>query len=150
MNEVINKATMMLAPAKTVDYSTLIIAENKTSYTTKTQVQLINEACLQQWTTYEGRKAAVMHHMNMKRKVPIPICPIENITLLPTHAITHFDNHWLVEQQILKIDRVKDKKHAAMVTFKNGMTHEIPCSPYSIQKQMERAYQCMYTMQHLT
>src|SRR5699024_7769636 len=90
----INQQTMILAPAKMIEYSTKVIEETATIYTEATAKQLINKACLNRWTTYEGRRAAVKKHTNMRRKVPIPICPEENIIFFPTHAVHHFDNQW--------------------------------------------------------
>lgn len=144
----INQETMLLAPAKMIEYSTKVIEVTTIIYTEATAMKLINKACLSRWTTYEGRRDAVIKHTKMKRKVPIPICPKENIVLFPTHAVQHFDNHWLSLQHIMRVDGVKDDKNMANITFTNGYIINIPCSAYTIEKQMERAFECLYRMKH--
>jgi len=144
----INQETMMLAPAKMIEYSTKMIEETTTIYTEARAIKLINQACIRRWTTYEGRRLAVMKHTNMRRKVPIPICPVENIIFFPTHAVDHFDNHWLSLRHIMRVEPVKQDKYMANITFTNGHTINIPCSTYMIEKQMERAFECIYRMKN--
>jgi len=144
----INQETMLLAPAKMIEYSTKVIEETSTIYTEATAMHVINKACLSRWTTYEGRRDAVIKHTKMKRKVPIPICAKVNIVFFPTHAVQHFDNHWLSLRHILRVEPVKQDKNMAKVTFTNGLSMNIPCSAYMIEKQMERAFECIYRMQH--
>src|SRR5699024_2920485 len=144
----INQKTMVLAPAKMIEYSTKIFEERTTFYTEASSRQIIHHACLKRWTTYEGRRVAVMQHTKMKRKVPIPICPEENIIFFPTHAVHHFDNHWLSLHHIMKVESMKENKNMAKITFTNGHAINIPCSRYMIEKQMERAFECIYRMKH--
>lgn len=144
----INPETMVLAPAKMIAYSTKVLEEKTTIYTESTAKDLIHHACLQQWMTYEGRRDAVIKHTKMKRKVPIPICAENDIVFFPTHAVQHFDNHWLSLQHIQRLDAVKEDKNMAQITFTNGHSINLPCSTYMIEKQMERAYECIYRMKH--
>ena len=139
---------MVLAPAKMITYQTKIIEENATYYTEASAKQVIDSACLRAWTTYEGRRKAVIAHTGMKRKVPIPICAGENITFFPTHAVDYYDNHWLSLEHILKVEACKNEKNLAKVIFKNGYSMLIPCTAYTIERQIERAFECSYRMKH--
>src|SRR5690625_4044178 len=69
----INDKTMALAPAKEIEYDTIVYETDRKFYIKQTAIQLIHQACLNHWSTYEGRRKAVMHHLNYRRKVPIPI-----------------------------------------------------------------------------
>ena len=144
----INQENMLLAPAKMIEYSTKVIEETTTIYTEATTMQVINKACLNRWTTYEGRRDAVIRHTKMKKRVPILICPQENIIFLPTHAVQDFDNHWLSLRHILSVKPVEQDKNMAKVTFTNGLSINISCSSYMMEKQMERAFECIYCMKH--
>lgn len=144
----INQETMVLAPAKMIEYSTKVIEETTTIYTEATAMKLINKACLNRWTTYEGRRDAVIKHTKMKKRVPIPICLKDNIAFSPTHAVQDFDNHWLSLRHIMRVEAVKQDKNMAKVTFTNGLSINISCCAYLIEKQMDRAFECIYCMKH--
>lgn len=144
----IHAGTMVLAPAKMIAYATKIIEEETAFYTEASAIQVINDACLKRWTTYEGRRNAVTKHTKMTRKVPIPICAAENITFFPTHAIDHFDNHWLALEHIMRVESLPEEKQLAKVIFNNGLAIDIPASSYIIEKQIERAFECSYRMKH--
>lgn len=68
----VNRQTIALRPAKVIDHSTIVIEQEETYKIKETPLQIIKEACIANWSTYEGRRQAVIHHTNFKQKVPIP------------------------------------------------------------------------------
>ncbi|WP_281243699.1 competence protein ComK [Virgibacillus subterraneus] len=99
----INQDTMALLPVAHADYSTIVIERNQQLFVKKTPWQLIQLSCLENCSTYEGRRAAVMYHMGIKRKVPIPINPSKNLFTFPTHSPTEFECNWIFYSHIQDI-----------------------------------------------
>ncbi|WP_407939236.1 competence protein ComK [Oceanobacillus salinisoli] len=68
-------------------------------------IQLIKQACLERYTTYEGTREAIRLQTGFQRKVPIPINPHLNIYLFPTHATNHIDCCWISYHHVLRIEK---------------------------------------------
>src|SRR5690625_4580143 len=94
-NYQINEQTIALCPAKEMDQDTNVLKQAATYRVRKTPMQLIKEACIANWSTYEGKRQAVIHHTKFRKKVPIPINLEQNIFTFPTHATSDFDCHWI-------------------------------------------------------
>ena len=104
----INDKTMALAPAKEIEYDTIVYETDRKFYIKQTAIQLIHQACLNHWSTYEGRRKAVMHQTGYKEKVPIPIHLKKEIIAFPTHAIKHFDCCWLFYHHVFHYESIND------------------------------------------
>ncbi|MED0703878.1 competence protein ComK [Aeribacillus composti] len=50
-------------------------------------LKLFEEACLNNGSTYEGRRQAVIHFTNYTQRIPILINQFEKIIAFPTHSI---------------------------------------------------------------
>lgn len=108
MNEVlsdykINSHTMALLSAAHIEYDTIAVETNQELFIRKTPYQLISGACLENCSTYEGRREAIKHHFGIKRKVPIPINPGKNLFAFPTHSPTDFACNWIFHSHIQAI-----------------------------------------------
>ena len=138
----INEKTLALEPAQTIDCDTIVIERRNTVYVRKTPLQLIKKACIYNWTTYDGCREAVMKNTNYKKKLPILINKEKNICTFPTHAIKHIDCKWIFWNHILKI--IKDQEtNGSIIQFYDGTHLSVPVSYYILQKQYERASECM-------
>src|SRR5690625_6073800 len=84
--------TNALLPAKQIDYNAIVIERSRILYIKQTPLQIIQTSCQKYWSTYEGRRDAVVNQMNFKQKVPIPISIHKAIYLFPTHSPNHLDN----------------------------------------------------------
>src|SRR5690625_7827007 len=102
----INENTLALLPAKQIDFETIVIETDQIIKVRKTSLELIEAACYNEWSTYEGRRQAVIHHTNFKRKVPIPINIKKGIYFFPTHSPTSIHNKWISFQHI---DQIKER-----------------------------------------
>jgi len=65
----INEQTIALCPAKEIDYNTIVFEQEKTYHVKKTPLELIKDACIENWSTYEGKRQAVIHHTNFTERV---------------------------------------------------------------------------------
>jgi len=142
----IHSNTMALLPTNHVNYQTIVKEPNRHIYVKQTPFQLIKQACLERFTTYEGIREAVQHHTGFQRKVPIPISPHSNIYFFPTHAINHSDCCWVSYHHVLRIKKYhKDHPNdpSSTILFKNGKILHLHLSPFVLNKQMERTLECV-------
>src|SRR5690625_186720 len=133
----INNQTVALCPAKEINYETIVIEQNTTFKVNKSPLDLIKDACIANWSTYEGKRQAVIHHTNFRQKVPIPINIEQNIFTFPTHAPTDFECYWLFFNHIGNIKGTK-QLNQTRITFKNNQHIILPISQYIFKKQYER------------
>lgn len=140
--------TLALLSGKNIDYDTIAIDLTGKKYVKETAFNLIKLACYNDWSSYDGRRQAVIHHTNFAQKVPIPINIREGIYFFPTHSPYNIDNSWIAYHHILKIDKVP--KHLAtthnqsIIYFKNGETLILNISFHILKTQFERTLQCLF------
>lgn len=142
----VNYRTMLLLPARHIDYQTIVLEIDRKLFIKETPLQLIKQACLDGGASYDGRRAAVMYQTHFARKVPIPISTSKKIYTFPTHAPNHFDCHWIFYHHIQYIQPHHDKSNPniqSMVLFKNGQKLLLEQSYYSLDKQMQRTTMCI-------
>jgi len=144
----ISLQTVALLPARDIDYDTIVIEENETKYVQQTSFNLINEACLKRnWTTYEGRRDAVIQHTNFKQKTPIPIDIHQGIYFFPTHSPNNMDNIWIAFHHILSIGKIpareRTKNAQSIVYFKNKHALKLSISFHTLTEQYNRTLQCV-------
>lgn len=145
---IINKATISIIPAKKIDYDSIVVEGERLRYIRQTPLKIIKESCIHYWSTYEGRRQAVIHHTGFKEKVPIPVNPKQGIIAIPTHAIKHIDCCWLMHDQVLQYERIKDDaKYKTAVTFTNRKILKLDVSIRSFQSQMDRAFGIRYRIE---
>jgi len=139
-NYSIQLGTIALMPGKHIDYETIVLQEdNRTIAVKQSPFQLIQQACLENHATYEGKRDYVMHHTGFRRKVPIPIRP--DLYMFPTHAVNHFDCCWIAQHHVHQIKKVDNK--SCMIIFNDGQTITLQLSAYSIRSQRKRTKKCM-------
>lgn len=137
-----NEQTIALCPVKEMDYDTLVIEKHETYKVKKTPLQLIKKACIANWSTYEGKRQAVIHHTNFRHKVPIPIDLEKNIFAFPTHSPSAFECHWIFFSHIAHIHKT-EQPNQTLITFKNKKQLSLSISHYIFKKQYERTLACL-------
>jgi len=143
----INENTIALLPAKQIAFDTLVIETNQIVKVRKTPLEIIKAACINTWCTYEGRRQAVMHHTNFKKKIPIPIDIHEGIYLFPTHSTTNIQNRWIAFQHIKTIQKNRNDQTKTDIIFYNEVKIPINVSFHIVNKQMQRTFECKYRME---
>src|SRR5690625_1608023 len=140
------KETNALLPAKQIDYDTIVIERSRILYIKQTPFQIIQTSCQKYWSTYEGRRDAVVALMNFKQKVPIPVSIHNAIYLFPTHSPNHRDNSWIAFEHVAHFDKKKNpgQPEQTLVTFKNGYTKTLDVSVHTFETQWQRTFELMY------
>lgn len=144
----ISPKTLALLPAKQIAYDTIAIEQNATKHIRMTPLQIIQAACYNNWTTYEGRRQAVHHHTNFKQKVPIPIDIQKGIYFFPTQSPNNIHTIWIAYQHIAHLTKATHTNHT-IIHFTNGQTLELDISMHILQKQIERTFQCKWKIEKM-
>ena len=66
----INRHTLALFPARHIDYETIVLQDHYEWYVRQTPLEIIQRACLEGGSSYDGRRKAVIHFTGAKKKVP--------------------------------------------------------------------------------
>ncbi|MFD2046606.1 competence protein ComK [Ornithinibacillus salinisoli] len=132
----INEQTMALIPANYTDYQTIAMETDKKLYIKKTPFQIIERGCLNNFSSFEGRRNSVNYLTGFKRKAPIPISVYRNIYAFPTHALKDWDCCWIFYHHVESV--VKVKSNHSVILLKNGTQVSIDIPRLELLKQMER------------
>lgn len=140
---VINEKTMALLSVAHFDYSTIVLETDRQYFVRKTPNQLIASGCLVGGASYEGRRAAVMHQTDWKKKVPIPINLSKNIFSFPTQSLKSFSCHWLFYHHIQSLEIFHSPKAQSIITFKNHTQLPLQESYHILNQQIQRTAICI-------
>ncbi|WP_407270111.1 competence protein ComK [Radiobacillus sp. PE A8.2] len=146
-NYMINSSTMAILPVRNINYDTIIYERDRTLFIRKTPLQLIKQACLQYGASYDGRRAAVMHLLGSKKKVPIPISVSSGIYAFPTQSPNQFDCTWIFYSHVSRIRVIRplpNSNYQASIVFQTDQLLDMKESYYLLEKQMHRTATCIY------
>src|SRR5690625_1097525 len=143
---IIHEHTMALIPARSIEYDTVVMEQDKKVHVRKTPLEIIKAACHDEWYTYDGRRRAVSHHTNFQKKVPIPINAEKGIFFFPTRSPSHFETIWLSYKHIIQTIEISRKPAQTKIIFYNGVEIVVPISSHILRRQMERTFECMWRM----
>lgn len=139
----ITRNTMALVPSYRFDSSTLVIEVNKQFYVKQTALEIINNGCLEGYSSYKGRREAAIYQIGSIYKVPIAINPNLDIFSFPTHSPTHHDCHWLFYNHIKEYSSANNKPSHSIVTLSNTSKILVPISVSALKKQIHLTSHCM-------
>jgi competence protein ComK len=131
---------MALVPARNTEYYTIVHELHQTIYVKKTPLEIIHQGCLLNYSSYNGRRDAVIHHTGYARKVPIPIDPERNIITFPTLSPSNFDCVWIF---LKHIECFTPQNKNTLITFRNGKLLSVPVSSLVVEKQVYRSTRCL-------
>lgn len=106
--------------------NTFIIKSNSLKY-------VINQMCIKNISTFEGRKKAISIIFKIKTLIPIYIN--NEIFLFPTSSLRAYDVYYINYEEILSIRKVENYTE---LLFKDLTILRLKSSYYMISKQMER------------
>lgn len=138
-----NKETIAYITAQHIDYNTIILEGERTYYCKKTPFELVKDNCIANWSSYEGRRKAVMKLTNYFRKVPIIISQLKEIVIFPTHSPENVDCNWIFVKHVLKISKCSKKK-GTIITFNNGRQLHLNVSHHIIESQFHRTFHVLH------
>jgi competence protein ComK len=140
---------MALVPTRNTDYYTIVHELQQTIYVKKTPFEIIQSACLQNYSSYAGRRDAVIHHTGYTRKVPIPIDFERSIIAFPTLSPTNFDCVWIFYRHIERFTSIQKNK-GTFITFRNDMELSVGVSCLVLEKQVYRTVRCLSIKEYRT
>ncbi|MEH7379101.1 competence protein ComK [Bacillus sp. JJ1533] len=141
----INPQTEAILSVAEIEYSAIVLEEDRKILVRQTPLQIIKTACLEGGASYEGRRKAVIHLTGAIQKVPIPINPRRKIFAFPTHSPTTFECNWIFFHQIKAIApaKISSPTIQSIIYFKNNQSLSMNESCYVLQKQYQRTAMCI-------
>ncbi|WP_203364568.1 competence protein ComK [Bacillus sp. REN10] len=133
----VSTTTMLLKEQHHPDYNTIIHDVLGVYYTKQTVKSMLNEACMERGSTYDGRIQATRVQTRCIRKTPLVICPVEKIYTFPMVSPSNYGCPWCFPVHI--IDAEQEENGQLRVAFSNGTFTSIEGSLYTFTKQKERA-----------
>lgn len=116
------------------DEGTTIVCKNKKEILEQVPKTVINDLCMRNLSTYEGRKVATKHLYNIKILVPIYVD--EDNLLFPTVSTANYDCVWINYHEILKTALNK-------IYMNNGDI--VICGENVVTKQLKRCYEIAFS-----
>ncbi|MDV2684396.1 competence protein ComK [Alkalihalophilus lindianensis] len=144
----INRNTMALLPAFHTDYDTIVLELDHTYYVKETSLMMMERACIEGGSTYDGRREAVSTLINVHSKVPIPIDPTDHLYTFPTHSPTKMVCIWIFYHHITTFKPLPKSPHKTLITFTNSEQLTIDVSYTTFEKQMQRTSYCIVRLTH--
>ncbi|WP_102344787.1 competence protein ComK [Bacillus sp. Marseille-P3661] len=144
----VSKKTMALLSVAHMDFSTIVIEENRILFVRQTTTQIIKAACMNGGAEYDGRRKSMSYLIGCKQKVPMAIIPHEGIYAFPTISPTCYECNWIFFHHVKYITTYTPKDSAAksMIVFKNGQEITLSESTYVLEKQMQRTAMCIISL----
>jgi competence protein ComK len=137
----ISQTTIALLHNHHEKYQTKILDLEGEFYSSKPIMKLLEEACLNNCSTYEGRRQAVIHFTNYTQRIPILINQFEKIIAFPTHSPEQSHCIWIFFHQILEISPIN--KTQSLITFKNYKQLQLNISFHTLHEQCKKAAICI-------
>jgi competence protein ComK len=129
--------TMAIYPAYHDRYQSVILNQTGDHVFSKKSVKdLLDDVCMRNGASYDGRVKAVKHVLPYFRKTPVIISEDPYILAFPTMSPQHYECTWLFCSHIENFSHTNGRTY---VTFKNGSMLEVSCSVKVLRTQMERA-----------
>ncbi len=136
--------TLAVVPARTIEYSSIVLESNQQCYIKQTPFEIIKASCINYWSTYDGRRQTTIQQTGFKQKTPIPISKQNNIIAFPTHSPINYDCCWIIYSPYL---RIIPHPRKTILYIGHGKSITLDISNHILQKQIERAFVVYYKMQ---
>lgn len=146
-NFTVTESTQLITPAKTVDYQTIIYEGDRELKVKKTPKEIIDHTCLQNWTTFDGFRKAIMKMSGYEKKVPLPLRINPRICLFPSGSPEAHDTVWISPFHLKtpnKAVKYPNNPRWSIITFESGKEMTLQVSANVINNQIKRAYKCFY------
>ncbi|WP_459501891.1 competence protein ComK [Bacillus sp. C1] len=132
-----SSAVMMMSSYEDPFYRTQIHTTKGILYSKNTPLQLIKELILSHnYSTYEGRRKAIIKKWDLRQNTPIPINHRLFICAIPTKSPAAWDCIWVFYKSIKHIQ--KGTNNRAILRFHNGETTILPISCYKMKQQWRK------------
>jgi len=116
-----------------------IITTRGIFYSVLTPLELLNKACINYFSTWQGRTEAATNLLNYSKKPPFIIVPNE-IGVFPTTSIKSPDCVFIFNHHISVYEVAKGQ---SVITFMAGISVTVKASKHTILKQYQRLHALM-------
>jgi competence protein ComK len=141
-NTKITQSTMALIPAYHEVYKTIILDQSgEKRYSTKSIREILEENCIANGASYDGRIQSVRKALGYDKKTPLMISQQDYIFACPTISPDHYDCIWLFYRHIETFSMLEGKPY---VHFKDGNKLEVNCSLDTLKRQRDRTANTMF------
>ena len=146
-DELIDNQTLMLESVFTDNLKTRIVKTDGIYYSESSILKLLEDACIRNASTVEGRLKAIRILMNYSAKVPLLIEP-NNLGAFPTMSYKHVECVWIFNHPFEVEELSKGK---SIVHFPHGIRVSVNVSKQVLLKQHHRLHTSLniYGMNHL-
>lgn len=138
----ITESTMFISPHFHEVYRSMIFDEKGIYLCSKRPLKLIEEACIDDGASFDGRRQAVIQKLNYKVKTPIHISPERMIYAFPTISFLSYDCTWIFANNIKDIEEIN--KYTSEIIFRNGYRYTLKLPRKILMRQREKTALCMY------
>jgi len=116
------------------ELGTSAVYNERLHQTKKVPISYINELCVENLSTYLGRKTATSEKYKVKSVVPIYV---DDVTLLfPTESVKNFDCVWINYHEIETV-------YSDTVLMNNG--HIVKCRKNALSKQLNKCFEIAFS-----
>lgn len=140
---VVTQDTMIIMPAKSTEYCSIIYERSRTISSKDTCSEVIERSCLGGGATISGRLKSVTFVTGYDRKVPIPIFQELGVYCFPTHAADHIDCCYIFPAHIRKMMPNKNNPKQSIVIFKNNLSVILDIPYQTLLRQVGRTAHCV-------
>ena len=113
----------------------ILVLEKEARYLTKGLKQFMNEACIQNLSTFEGRKQAAQIILNHTSNLPIYVD--EDTIMFPTKSIRNYDCIYVNYHQVLSLKETIGG--STRIVFNDLSEIKVDTSIVKMRKQLFRA-----------
>ncbi|PYZ94910.1 competence protein [Salipaludibacillus keqinensis] len=145
----ITKDTMALLPSYQDGSRTLVYETTKRIYVNQTSKEIVNNGCLEGFSSYDGRRMAAIYQTGKNYNVPIAINPYKNIFAFPTNSPSNYDCIWLFYHHIQDISSAKNNPKHSIVTMSDNAHILVPVSSFTLKKKMYLTSHCVLCCQQI-
>lgn len=136
----ITNNTMALIPCLHLDFQTIVHETDRVIYVKQPCMEIINNACLDGGSTYEGRRAIIIRDFNHKKKLTIMIDRYKKLYIFPTHSPENALCCWFMFEHVDEVNPFNGNKKISEIKFRNGKVLTLPISTRIFHRQMYRAF----------
>lgn len=117
-------------------YRTRITLIDGVHYSEMSPTDLLNEVCMLYGSTKKGRIDTAKRLLGFWKKTPFAIIPHE-VGAVPLVSSKRDDCVWLLNQPFKVVEIAKGR---SLITLRNGVKIEVPCSKHTVVKQEKKLY----------
>lgn len=139
----IDRTTLMLLPLFEGDFKTRIVTTHGEYFSVLPILQLIDRACMQYASTYDGRVKATRYNLKQFKKTSILFSPQGvGVAAFPTKSATQAECVWIFNHDF-RIEYVAPAK-TRIIFDRYNFLHVLDISVHTLEKQRTRMHEMLY------